>query len=188
MDYQDLLHKIIKEFHSLKEFKPWDSSVLYETLLRSVLTTLIEVLGINNHANYLHLTTNNESIGDLKLKFYGNALNKSINGHNMLQYLESKHVSILQAVVEIINARSYRIKESYSAIFKDVSHLFEKLLKERYEAETSLEEYILQCLTYETQFYQGIVDNVLTTDDTEKLASFWGHDYLKRTPCSVTRI
>ena len=174
MDYQDLLHKIIKEFHSLKEFKPWDSSVLYETLLRSVLTTLIEVLGINNHANYLHLTTNNESIGDLKLKFYGNALNKSINGHNMLQYLESKHVSILQAVVQIINARSYRIKESYSAIFKDVSHLFEKLLKERYEAETSLEEYILQCLTYETQFYQGIVDNVLTADDTEKLASFLG--------------
>lgn len=174
MDYQDLLHKIIKEFHSLKEFKPWDSSVLYETLLRSVLTTLIELLGIDNPPSYLHLTTNNDSIGDLKIKYYGNALSKSINGHSMLQYLESKHVSILQAVVEIINTRSYRIKESYSAVFKDVSHLFEKLLKERYEAESNLEDYILQCLMYETQFYQGIVDNVLTADDTEKLASFLG--------------
>lgn len=173
MEYHDLLHTIVKELHTLKDFKPGDEATEFEHLLRSVLVKLTNVLGIDLPIGELYFTTSNDNIGNLEIKCYGDKDGQIINNNNILQYLEKRHVSTLQAVVDILDHRATKIKGPYSAIFTGISQLFETLLHQRDEAEHALINYVWKCLSYEINFYQGIVDNILSPDDTEKLVNYF---------------
>ncbi|RCK66497.1 Protein SFI1 [Candida viswanathii] len=173
MEYHDLLHTIVKDFHKLKEFKPWEEATEYESLLRSLLIKLIKVIGIDSPIHELYLTTNNDDIGNLELRCYGEIDGQPVSGNSILQYLDNKHVSTLQALVDILDRRATKIKGPYAAVFTGISQLFENLLHHRDQAEHILIDYVWKCLSYETRFYQGIVDNILNPDDTEKLVHYF---------------
>ncbi|KAL6450401.1 SFI1 Protein SFI1 [Candida maltosa Xu316] len=172
MEYQEPLHNIIKDFHRLKEFKSWDNINNYEVLLRSSLTKLIKLVGVDQKYKELFITTSNNEIGNLELRCYGNIVSRSLSGQNILDYLETKHISALHAMIDLLDRRAINIKSSYESVFTGISNFFESLLSQRDEAETNLIDYISKCLTYETKLSSGIGDNALNPEDTEKLAKY----------------
>ncbi|CUM49699.1 unnamed protein product [Debaryomyces tyrocola] len=184
----ELLHKTIKDLHTLHLYPTTQTGSNYEILLEETIQSILQLLNYHDKLYYelnLNVSPSCSDIGSLSLLYY---LNKSSLGSSydseritnlnifsaIQSYLnqgisnKSSRSYVLKQLVKLLSfsdstsddKKPKRIKESFSTILVRFSELLDFFFRLHSESEQKLVYYINRCFNYELNLYSNLQDKL----------------------------
>lgn len=184
----ELLHKTIKDLHTLHLYPTTQTGSNYEILLEETIQRILQLLNYHDKLYYelnLNVSPSCSDIGSLSLLYY---LNKSslgssydseritnLNIFSAIQSYQNQGISnkssrsyVLKQLVKLLSfsdatsddKKPKRIKESFSTILIRFSELLDFFFRLHSESEQKLVYYINRCFNYELNLYSNLQDKL----------------------------
>lgn len=180
----ELLKKTLKELHSLRKYEG-DDEDRYELILRTTMELVVQLLNypMKNSA-FLELRASSGAIEPFELIYCYRDSNKL--KINILDYIdtykepEDSEGGVLDQITKMLadhlhDHRAIRIKSDYELIVTKVCQLIEYLILYHKQAESTFQDYISKCISYEYAYYLNLHDKLhldLQDQDTEQIVDF----------------
>lgn len=184
----ELLHKTIKDLHTLHLYPTTQTDSSYETLLEETIHSILQLLNYHDKLYYelnLNVSPSCSEIGSLSLLYYLNKASlglscdseriTNLNIFSAIQSYQNQGISnrssrsyVLKQLIKLLSfsdstsddKKPKRIKESFSTILIRFSELLDFFFKLHSESEQKLVYYINRCFNYELNLYSNLQDKL----------------------------
>lgn len=182
---EDLLHKTIRDLHTLHLFSLDQSEAEYESLLLETIKSILKLLNYDDkyyRCVDLHVSSSHSDIGPLSFLYYidkqqTSTVNKPFNSTNIIQFIQSSNAGssrqeneeqfsrpyVISQLLKILSRhnknndrKAVRLKESYSLVLLKFSELVEFFAKFYSKSELKLIEYLNKSFTRELRFFTNL--------------------------------
>ncbi|ABN65927.2 predicted protein [Scheffersomyces stipitis CBS 6054] len=190
---KDLLHTTLRELHALHSYSALPNAYNYESRLQQTITDVFHLLDYDSDkictSFDIRVSSSVSNIGSISMLAYTNRHlrneTSSLSFINVLDYVRRYNVqdnpsesNALDQLVRLLvlseDRRPTRIKDSYSAVIVEFSHLVEQLISLNSDCEAQLASYLCNCYLYDLKYFNDLqhkLDVNLNNDDTEQLVN-----------------